>query len=128
MADLFKLTLNEKEFAVEVPTGVLSDIVDVFSKINDYNTWKRIMGETLYTTMEEQEVVENGVTVTKEVPVVDQDSLDAYATKERYFATTLRDIVLEKYSNFKRQEALAAANAQVETVINSVKNAVVTKL
>lgn len=128
MADLFKLTLNEKEFAVEVSTGVLSDIVDVFSKINDYNTWKRIMGETLYTTMEEQEVVENGVTVTKEVPVVDQDALDAYATKERYFATTLRDIVLEKYSNFKRQEALAAANAQVETVINSVKNAVVTKL
>lgn len=113
MADLFKLTLNELEFGVEVPEGVLADIVEVYSNINDYNSWKKAC-EVLYTTGEGDEAV------------VDTEALDAFATKERFFAVQLRDYVLEGYAGYKRNQAISQADAQVRSVIDSVKNSVIT--
>lgn len=109
MSDLFKLTLNENEYGVGVPEGVLADIVETFSQINDYNSWKASLEET-YTTNN----------------VLDEDALDAFATKERFFGVQLRDFVLEKYANFKRGQGLAAANAQIQAVIDGIKNSVTT--
>jgi hypothetical protein len=114
MADTFKLTLNELEFAVEVPDGMLADITEVFSHINDYNSWKASVAVAQFTTGEGDEAV------------VDQVGLDAYATKARFFAVQLRDFVLDKYGAYKTQVALAAANAQVQAAVEAAKAAVVT--
>ncbi len=112
MADLFKLTLNEDDFAVEVPEGMLADIVDVFSHVNDYNSWKTTFASQ-FTTGEGDEAV------------VDTVGLDAFATKSRFFAIQLRDFVLDKYGEYKRVTALQAANAQIQAAINAAKSSVV---
>ena len=108
MADVFKLSLNELEFAVEVPDGILADIINVFSEFN-YSSWK----------------ASNEITFTTD-GILDVDALNAFATKERFFAVHLRDYVLDKYSNVKCNQAIATANIAVRNTINDIKNQIVT--
>jgi hypothetical protein len=113
MADIFKLTLNEVEFAVEVPAGMLADITEVFSHVNDYNSWKASVKSSFVTGEGEEEVYDNA-------------AHDAYATKARFFAVQLRDFVLDKYGAYKTKVALDTANAQIQATVDAAKAAVVT--